>query len=93
MTISNLAKLADDYARAKAMADEVAKHLDSLKREILATGLDEIKGENFAVKVSKFEQSRLDTKAIRAILSEQQIEAYSVTSEITKLTVKASLNI
>lgn len=80
--------LADRYATLKARADEIDALLKKAREEIIATGLDIIKGDLAVIKVSLSESTTLDTKEVRKILSQEQINACSKTGLRTTVTVK-----
>lgn len=80
--------LADRYATLKARADEIDALLKKAREEILATGLETLKGDLAIVKVSLSESTTLDTKEVRKILSTEQVAACSRTGLRTIVTVK-----
>jgi len=80
--------LADRYATLKARADEIDALLKKAREEILATGLDIIKGDLAVIKVSLSESTTLDTKKVREMLSQENIGFCSRTSLRTTITVK-----
>ncbi len=85
--------LADRYAVLKADADAIAKALDAVKAEIKATGLDTIEGENTIVTVSLSERSTLDTKAAKALLSDEQVAACTKVTLVETLRVKPKVGV
>lgn len=85
--------LADRYAVLKADADAIAKALDAVKAEIKATGLDTIEGENTIVTVSLSERSTLDTKAAKALLSDEQVAACTKVTLVETLRVKPRVGV
>jgi len=85
--------LADRYAVLKADADAIAKALDAVKAEIKATGLDTIEGENAIVTVSLSERSTLDTKAAKALLTDEQIAACTKVTLVETLRVKPKVGV
>lgn len=80
--------LADRYAVLKADADAIAKALDAVKAEIKATGLEVIEGDRSIVTVSLSERSTLDTKAVKEILTEEQVAACTKVTLVETLRVK-----
>lgn len=94
-SLANLSalSLADRYAVLKADADAIAKALDAVKAEIKATGLDTIEGENAIVMVSLSERSTLDTKAAKALLSDEQVAACTKVTLVETLRVKPKVGV
>ena len=90
---NHLTSLADRYAVMKAEADDLAKRIDALRKEILATGRETIEGELFAVTVGLSERSTLDTKACKEFLTEEQVAACTKTTVCETLRIKASLSL
>jgi len=80
--------LADRYAILKSDIDMLTKELDRVKAEIKATGMETIVGENAIVVVSLSERSTLDTKAAKALLTEEQITACTKVTLVETLRVK-----
>lgn len=80
--------LADRYAVLKADADAIAKALDAVKAEIKATGLETIEGERAIVTVCLSERATLDTKAVKEILTEEQVAACTKVTLVETLRVK-----
>ena len=86
--MNNLATLADRYSDIKAQIEALTLQLDAVKAEIKATGRDEIVGERAIVKVSLSERNNLDTKMVRAVLTPEQLAAFTKTTLIESITVK-----
>lgn len=89
MTIS---KFVDQYAVAAAQLKAAQKTVDALKAEILALGADEIAGDKFALKVTTYEMSRLDTAMVKGWLTADQIAEATKTSTASRITVAARAN-
>jgi len=91
INLASLAALspADRFAILKADIDALTKELEKARAEILATGSDRVVGTNVIVEVSLSERSSLDTKAVKALLSPEQISACTKTSDVHTLRVKA----
>jgi hypothetical protein len=84
---ANLANLslADRFAILKADADALNKELEAVKAEIKATGLEKIEGESAIVVVSLSERSTFDTKAAKALLTDEQIASCTSVTLITTI--------
>jgi len=77
--------LADRFAILKQEIDALTKEFDAVKAEIKATGLETIVGENAIVTVSLSERKTFDSKAAKALLTAEQIEACTKVSLIETL--------
>lgn len=77
--------LADRFAILKQEIDALTKEFDAVKDEIKATGLETIVGENAIVTVSLSERASLDTKAVKELLTAEQIAACTKVTLITTL--------
>jgi hypothetical protein len=84
-------KFVDEYAVAAAQLKALEKHVADLKAKLIAIGADEINGSKFALKVSTYETSRLDTAMVKGWLTEAQIAEATKTSTATRLTVSAKV--
>lgn len=80
--------LADRYATLKAQIDALTIQLDAVKKEIKATGREEIVGETAIVTVGLSERTSLDTKLAKALLTPEQVAACSKTILIEALYIK-----
>lgn len=89
MTIS---KFVDQYAVAVAQLKAAQLLVDGLKAKILALGAAEIAGDKFALKISTYEMSRLDTAMVKGWLTEAQIAEATKTSTANRITVAARAN-
>ena len=79
----------DEYAVVKAQIEALTKREKELKAAILAEGKFEVEGEKFAIKISMFEQSRLDTAVAKSFLTEAQIAEATKMSTASRITVSA----
>ena len=86
-TLNNM-HLADRYATLKARADEIDALLKKAREEIIATGLEVLKGDLAIVKVNLSESTTLDAKEVRKLITQEQIDACSRTGLRTIVTVK-----
>ena len=77
--------LADRFAILKQEIDALTKEFDAVKAEIKATGLETIVGENAIVTVSLSERASLDTKAVKELLTAEQVAACTKVALITTL--------
>jgi len=87
--MTNLSATIDAYGELKAQIDALTKKQKAMKAHLddLAPGVYE--GDRFALTVSPTTTDRLDMEAVREKLSHQFIAAHTVTTEGTRLTVKA----
>lgn len=86
-----ISTVADQYAMLKAEAEQIAKKLETLRKQILATGQETVKGDFYTVEVGLSERSSLDTKAVKNLLTPAQIAEVTKTSLVETLRVKAAL--
>jgi hypothetical protein len=86
-TLNNM-HLADRYATLKARADEIDALLKKAREEIIASGLEELRGDLAIVKVSLSETVTLDAKEARKVLTPDQVAACSRTCMRIIVTVK-----
>jgi hypothetical protein len=93
MTNSNLAPLADRYALLKADIEELTKELDKVRAEIKASGVERIIGERAIVEVALSERSSLDAKAVKEILSADQLASVTRVTLVETLRVKPNVKI
>lgn len=81
--------LADRYAILKADIDALTKQLDAIKAEIKATGVETLVGDQAVVTVALSERSTLDPKAVRELLTAEQVAACTKVTLVETLRVKA----
>ena len=77
--------LADRFAILKQEIDALTKEFDAVKAEIKATGLEVIEGDYTTVTVSLSERASLDTKAVKELLTAEQVAACTKVTLITTL--------
>jgi hypothetical protein len=87
------AYLADRFAILKQEIDALTKEFEAVKAEIKATGLETIEGDYATVIVSLSERSTLDTKAVKELLTAEQVAACTKVTLITTLRDKPKVNI
>ena len=80
--------LADRYAILKADIDALTKELDKAKAEIIASGVDRVVGDSAIVEVALSERTTLESKAVKELLTPEQVASCSKTALITTLRVK-----
>jgi len=89
MTMNVTITLADRYAAAKAAADAANETLEALKDEIKEIGADTLYGVTCDLKLDLAEQRRIDNKALKKFLTEEQIEACKKPVLMHRITIKA----
>ena len=82
-------KFVDEFAVAQAQFEAAKAKMEALKAKLIAIGEAEIEGKQFKVKVSTFEQTRLDMTTVRSFLSEEQLTAAGKQITVTTVRVKA----
>ena len=75
MTFNSPIALADQYAAAKAAADDAVAALEALKAQIKASGIERHIGVTCDLVLSLSEQRRVDNALLKNLLSDEQIEA------------------
>ena len=83
-----MTNLADRYSDLKAQIEALTLQLDAVKKEIKATGREQIIGDRAIVTVGLSERTSLDTKLAKALLTPEQITACSKVALIETLYVK-----
>jgi len=87
------AYLADRFTILKQEIAALTKEFEAVKAEIKATGLETIEGDYATVVVSLSERSTLDTKAVKELLTAEQVAACTKVTLITTLRDKPKVNI
>ena len=87
MNVSNL-PLADRYAAAKGALDAAQKAVDALKAEIKETGVARLEGAFYVVEVGLSERASLDTKLVKAILTDEQSTACTKVTTVETIRIK-----
>jgi type II secretory pathway predicted ATPase ExeA len=93
--MTNLAALADRYADIKAEIEGMELLLEEVKKEIKASGREEIIGTRSVVTLSLSESTRIVPKLVKEILTDAQVAACSKTSLVETIrvkTIKAPIN-
>lgn len=85
--------LADRYAALKNEIDALTAELNKVKGEIKATGMETIVGDMAIVTIALSERSTLDPKAVKEILTADQIAACTKVTLVETLRVKANVRI
>lgn len=81
--------LADRYAILKGDIDTLTKELEKVKAAIKATGQETIVGYRAVVFVSLSERTTFDSKAAKALLTDEQIASCEKVTLVETLRVKA----
>ena len=89
MTILVDIPLADRYASAKAAADAAIAALEALKDEIKELGMPVLHGITCDLVLDLAEQRRIDNKALKQFLTDDQIESCKKPVLMHRITVKA----
>ncbi len=81
--------LADRYAAAKAAADAANAAFDALKDEIKELGMPILRGVTCDLVLDLAEQRRIDNKALKQFLTDEQIEACKKPVLMHRITIVA----
>jgi hypothetical protein len=88
MTFNSTISLADQYAAAKAAADDAIAALDAIKAEIKAAGIERHIGVTCDVILALSEQRRVDNTLLQSFLSAEQIEACKKAILVERITIR-----
>lgn len=88
MSFNSTISLADQYAAAKAAADDAVAALDALKAQIKASGIERHIGVTCDVVLGLSEQRRVDNTLLKNLLSDEQIEACKKAILVERITIK-----
>jgi hypothetical protein len=81
--------VADRLGKIAALKAELAGYEEKLKEVIIELGDEAVEGKLFRATLSIFDQTKLDTAAIRCAMDAAWIDKHSTTSRITQVRVKA----
>lgn len=85
-----MSNIADRYAQIKMQIENLEAELKTIKSLAVATGMKEIKGETFALKINYDAKRDSYTKAeLLKFLTEEQLAACTKTSRYEIITYKA----
>ena len=88
MSFQSNISLADQFAAAKAAADDAVAALDALKAQIKASGIERHIGVTCDVVLALSEQRRVDNILLQSFLSAEQIEACKKAILVERITIK-----
>jgi hypothetical protein len=88
MSFQSSISLADQFAAAKAAADDAVAALDAIKAQIKASGIERHIGVTCDVILALSEQKRVDNKLLSALLTEDQIESCKKAILVERITIK-----
>jgi hypothetical protein len=74
MTFNSTITLADQYAAAKAAADDAVAALEALKAQIKASGIERHIGVTCDVVLGLSEQRRVDNALLKNLLSDRSLQ-------------------
>lgn len=81
--------LADRYFEVKQQIEALERVLNDVKAQIKAEGRESIEGDNAIIILTLSERSSLDTKLVKALLTDEQIDACTRTTLVETIRVKA----
>lgn len=81
--------LADRYFEVKQQIEALERVLDGVKAQIKAEGREAIEGTHAIVTLGLSERSSLDTKLVKALLTDEQVAACTRTTLVETIRVKA----
>jgi hypothetical protein len=86
---NELKNIVDELGALKASIAELTERERVLKNAIAASGYAEIDGLLYRATVSLTERATLDTEAVRALLSQEELRQCTKISEVTTVRVSA----
>jgi hypothetical protein len=86
---NRIGAVADRLGRVAAFIAELEDYEKRLKGIIIAHGEDAVEGKLFRATLSIFDQSRLDTKAVKEEMGEAWVAKRSKASKVTKVVSNA----
>ena len=81
--------LADRYFEVKQQIEALERVLNDVKSQIKAEGRESIEGDNAIIMLTLSERSSLDTKLVKALLTDEQIDTCTRTTLVETIRVKA----
>jgi len=84
-----LADIVDELGELKARIADLTKQETKLKAALIASGYAEIDGSLFRATVTWTERATLDSEAVRAMLTPDQVKACTRVTEIKAVRVSA----
>lgn len=86
-TAKKLAATVDKLGELNARIASLTKQADAMKAELKGSGLTEIAGTTFRAVISTKTTARLDTKLVRNLLTPRQVDACTVESTSTSISL------
>lgn len=91
--MTNEANLADRYQAIKLEIEALERLLKDVKKEIKATGLETIVGENAIVTVGLSERTDIDREAAKEYLTAEEYKLLCKTTLVETIRVKSKVNV
>jgi hypothetical protein len=87
LSVKRLTAMVDDLGELNARISVLAKQADALKKSLKLCGFDEVIGTSFRAVISTRTTARLDSELVRSILSPAEVDACTVESTSTSISL------
>ena len=87
LSVKRLVAMVDDLGELNARISVLVKQADALKKSLKLSGFDEVIGTSFRAVISTRTTARLDTDLVRGILSPFEVDACTVESTSTSISL------
>jgi hypothetical protein len=87
LSIKRLTGMVDDLGTLNAQIANLTKQADAIKKSLKTSGYDEVIGATFRAVITTKTTARLDTAAVRKILTPDQVDDCTVESTSTSISL------
>ena len=87
LSVKRLTTMVDTLGELNARISVLTKQADALKKSLKTSGFDEVIGTSFRAVISTRTTARLDTELVRGILSPFEVDACTVESTSTSISL------
>jgi len=87
LSVKRLVTMVDDLGELNARISLLVNQADALKKSLKTSGYDEVIGTRFRAVVSTRTTARIDTELVRGILSPAEVDACTVESTSTSISL------
>ena len=87
VTVSELCATVDALGAINAQIAALTAQANAFKKTLKASGYDEVKGDTFRAVITTKTSARLDTAAVRGLLTPAEIDACTVESTSTSISL------
>lgn len=87
LSVKRLTAMVDDLGELNARISVLVKQADALKKSLKTSGFDEVIGTSFRAVISTKTTARLDSGLVRGILSPSEVDACTIESTSTSISL------